>query len=364
MKWIEEWKRHIEDSENGNRNLEERRCLNRFLSGGSTNKHYLFLVEAMEGGGWMPKWISRMNIFKVSESISLMEKLQKNMEAFCNAMEKNKLFPKKKFLKVLEISDELCNNQDMRSLQDNPGETEKVIEALKIKTKESKMLYMRRVMKWAWKNRWTVFKISTILFLAYLLWCWFTAGTGCWLASAIFSKVSGAVNWYKGGNQILKIGLKSDIVSKPVGKHGFVVLEKIGKASQPILKYAKKGIEGSIDLSVKSNDLEKFKILKRIKELNDIYTYPLEFSKRAGINSKIKALKKAYDLLNGGGTINNFFLKVLHNFLENHDASKFENTNAWYQYVCENYDVEADNSSCDNEHLKSFANVLFQIKKK
>ena len=320
MNWIVDWKKHIEDLENGGRrNLDERRCFNRFLSGGSDNEHYLFLVQAMEGGGWFPNWMNYINIFKASESITIMNKLKKNMKVFCNAMEKNKLFPRKKFFRLLKISDELCKNKDMKMLHDHPEQTGMVIEALRVKSKESKVSYMRRVIKWAWENKWTIFTLSTILFLGYILWCYFTAGTGCWLATSIFSKL-GISNVVK--EKVLKLGVQTgkNIISKPLGKHGFVVLENIGKATHPVLKYAKKGVEGSIDLR---------------------------------------------QILRSGGiacNINNFFLNVLHNFLVNHEE-KYEKTNAWYQYVCENYDINAENTFCDNEHLKLFANVLFKVKK-
>ena len=176
MTRVAKWKQHILDLEarQGSKNLTERRCLNRFLNGGGDTEQYNMLIRALKAGGWTPQWISRMNIFKTSESIGLMRTVQQQMKEFCDALESNKkTFPEKKLKQLLNTSEKLCKSEDMKALRENPEETGRLLNELQVKENESRMSYMARAARWAWRNKWGIFMVSTILFLAYLLWCWF-----------------------------------------------------------------------------------------------------------------------------------------------------------------------------------------------
>ena len=87
MTTVAAWKQHIRNLERqsgGKRHLKERRCLNRYLNGGGKTEEYRMLMRALTAGGWVPNWVSRMNIFKASEAIGLMKEVQTKMKTFCD----------------------------------------------------------------------------------------------------------------------------------------------------------------------------------------------------------------------------------------------------------------------------------------
>ena len=345
---IAKWKQHILDLETqqGCKNLTERRCLNRFLNGGGDTEQYMMFMRALKAGGWMPEWISQMNIFKTSESVKLMGVMQEEMKNFCDALESSKSFPDNTFAQLLNTSEKLCQSEDMQALRDNPEETERMINELQVKENESRMSYMTRVSKWAWRNKWSIFKVSTVLFLAYLLWCWFTAGIGCWLATSLFSIVG-----YEGGKETVK-----EVVKKATEKASDEAVEYGKKASGQAAKEAAKqavqkwsaygGKYGITKKVVKeyAKKASKKAAKKAAKNAARMYRY-----------ANTGAIRKGYanlafpDLRGGAGT--NLFLQTMETFLDAHP--KYKRAEKWFvfwkKYQARN--MHTNNNPCDNSQI-------------
>lgn len=186
---VQEWKQSIHELESrqGRRNMKERRCVNRFLSGGGKTEEYRMLMSALTAGGWVPNWLSRMNIFKTSEAIGLMKEVQTKMKTFCNALESGQTFPHRKFQKALETSTKLCESAEMKAIRENPEEMGKMIQELEVRENESRSSYLTRAVKWAWRNK---KKVTVAVFAAYMIWCRYFGEKGCGPAKAIVEKIS------------------------------------------------------------------------------------------------------------------------------------------------------------------------------
>lgn len=321
MTTVAAWKQHIRNLERqsgGQRHFKERRCLNRYMKGGSASTEYVMLMDALRAGGWRD-WLPSMNIFKTSESIVLMRKVQKELKSFCDELENNKKsFPLKKLRKVLKTSKQLGESEDMKAIRENPEETEKMIKELEIKENESRSSFLARAAKWAWQHKG---KITTALFAAYMIWCRFRGGTGCEWVRAIVGKGSTHIESNnvpdKSTNKITKF-LKNKIKYKNIHKKWLKDMEAAKK------EFIEKDPEFMGKNSGKHQGSWKRpgQVLQehpKNRDRSDIrQNWNAGFLNTLGLDSVFGGRQTEHDLSleSGGSRTSHFFLSLLNAFLE------------------------------------------------
>ena len=273
------WKQQIlfEEAQNGSdKNLTERRLFNRYLTlnlKGGGNSNFKMLQEVarleggMKGGGWTD-YLSKANmifnpiayaaekataytkeklsnvfLYKASESMELWKKLtEKAIPGFCKLLEtrlaSGGTFPVEAWAGLNLTLRRACENKDIQAVMANRDQTANLMQIFKkdAKGQGGKMGFFRRIWNCIRNNKMKIFSVSTILFIAYLAWCYFTAGIGCALAGQVFA----AGNWAKSA-----LGLKT--AAQAAAKSGnFVIL-----GDKPVLVFkevATMGVKGVLKL--------------------------------------------------------------------------------------------------------------------
>lgn len=298
------WKREILLSEAAHqkKHIDERRSFNRFLEGGS-NPHFEMLREVarleggMRGGGftdylkkgfrkgidtalsinipylafkgaskaasYISDKMTNTTLYQASVSMEAWKKLtETEIPGFCRLLDKclrnGDDFPRDTWDVLSASLVRACGNKDITAALANRKETQSLMNIFKgdAKKESSKLGFFRRVWNWIRNNKMKIFSITTILFIAYLTFCYFTAGIGCALAGKIFM-AGNTVKAYLGVNTVAQAAVKqgsviiTGTVPAGVSKHGFFILSEkaagaIGK--RVLQKYATKTFTGSIVL--------------------------------------------------------------------------------------------------------------------
>ncbi len=271
------WKHEIllsEAADQGQKHIDERRSFNRFLEGGS-NPHFEMLREVarLEGGGfadyftkgaskaasYISDTMTNTTLYQASLSMEAWKKLTATeIPGFCNLLERRLRngdpFPRDTWDVLSASLKRACANKDIRAALANRKETESLMNIFKgdARGASSKLGFFRRVWNWIRNNKMKIFSITTVLFVAYLTFCYFTAGIGCALAGKVF--VAGnSVKSYLGVNAVAQAAIKKGSVGiiKPVAaNNGFILLSEkaVGAIGKHTVQKASEGFVGSIDL--------------------------------------------------------------------------------------------------------------------